>query len=106
MSRKEGKPATACLRLQVQVMPNAKRTGVAGMHGDALNIRLQAQPVEGKANEALVRFVADALALPKSAVAVSHGATSRRKLLEIVAPGMTAASVREALLALASAEQG
>lgn len=104
MSRKQGKPAAACLRLQVQVMPNAKRTGVAGMHGDALKIRLQAQPVEGKANEALVRFVADALALPKSAVAVSHGATSRRKLLEIIAPGMTADGVRDVLLALASVE--
>jgi len=104
MSRKEGKQAQACLRLQVQVMPNAKRTGVAGMHGDAVKIRLQAQPVEGKANEALVRFVADALDLPKNAVGVSHGATSRRKLLEIVAPGMTAESVREALLALGSQE--
>ena len=102
MSRKEGTQAQTCLRLQVQVMPNAKRTGVAGMHGDAVKIRLQAQPVEGKANEALVRFVADALDLPKNAVEVSHGATSRRKLLEIVAPGMTVESVREKLLALGS----
>jgi hypothetical protein len=103
VSRKgSGKLAQEIVRLQVQVMPNAKRTGVAGMHGDALKIRLQAQPVEGKANEALVRFVADALDLPKTAVSVSHGQTSRRKLLEIAAPAMTIEEIRQALLALAT----
>lgn len=102
MSHKDSKPRQTCVRLQVQVMPNAKRTGIAGMHGDALKIRLQAQPIEGKANEALVRFVADALDLPKSAVSVSHGLTARRKLLEIAAPAMTAESIREKLLALGS----
>lgn len=102
MSGKTGKPAT--VRLSVQVQPNAKRSAIAGMHGDALKIRLQAQPVEGKANEALVRFVGEALGLPKSAVSVSHGLTSRRKVLEIAAPGMAAEEVRQALLALATAD--
>ncbi|RJG03739.1 DUF167 domain-containing protein [Noviherbaspirillum sedimenti] len=102
MSRKGGKPGQLCVRLQVQVMPNAKRTGVAGMHGDAVKIRLQAQPVEGKANESLVRFVADALDLPKNAVNVSHGLTARHKLLEIAAPGLTVEGIRQALLALVS----
>lgn len=103
MSRKDaGKPAQEIVRLQVQVMPNAKRTEVAGMHGDALKIRLQAQPIEGKANDALVRFIADVLKLPRSAVSVSHGQTSRRKLLEIVAPAMSAEDVRQVLLALAT----
>ncbi|TCS36885.1 hypothetical protein EDC30_105105 [Paucimonas lemoignei] len=103
MSRKDAStPEQKCVRLQVQVMPNAKRTGVAGMHGDALKIRLQAQPIEGKANEALIKFVAEALKLSKSAVSVAHGQTSRRKLLEIAAPAMTADSVLKALLALAA----
>jgi hypothetical protein len=97
-----GKMPQAILRLQVQVMPNAKRTEVAGMHGDAIKIRLQAQPIEGKANDALIRFVADALNLPKTAVSVSHGQTSRRKLLEILAPAMTVESIRQTLLALAT----
>lgn len=102
MSRKDaGKPAQEIIRLQVQVMPNAKRTAVAGMHGDALKIRLQAQPIEGKANEALVRFVAEVLNLPKSGVSVSHGQTSRRKLLEIVAPSMSAEEIRQIFLNLA-----
>lgn len=101
VSRKgAGKPAQEIARLQVQVMPNAKRPGVAGMHGDAVKIRLQAQPIEGKANEALIRFVAEALDLPKNAVSVSHGLTSRRKLLEIAAPSMTTEDIRQTLLAL------
>lgn len=105
MTRKDpGKPLQEIVRLQVQVIPNAKRTEVAGMHGDAIKIRLQAQPIEGKANEALVKFVADTLKLSRSAVSVSHGQTSRRKLLEISAPSMTAEDIRQALLALAATE--
>jgi len=104
MSRKNGKPGPEFVRLAVHVMPNAKRTAVTGMHGDAVKIRLQAQPVEGQANEALVRFVADVLDLPKSAVSVSHGLTARRKLLEIAAPGMTVEKIEQALLALVSQE--
>ena len=53
------------------------------MHGDALKIRLAAPPVDGKANEALVRFLADVLDLPKSAVILKSGQTSRRKVLEV-----------------------
>lgn len=103
MTRKDAaRSAQAIARLAVQVMPNAKRTEVAGLHGDAVKIRLQAQPIEGKANEALVKFVAEALGLPKSAVSVSHGQTSRRKLLEIAAQSMTLEEIRQALLALAT----
>ncbi len=100
MSRKNGRPAQEPVRLAVQVQPNAKRSGIVGMHGDAVKIRLQAQPVEGKANEALISFVAATLGLPKSAVSVSHGLTSRRKLLEIAAPHMTPDELRQALLAV------
>lgn len=91
----------ARLRLQVQVIPNARRTEVAGMHGDAVKVRLQAQPIEGRANEALTRFVADALGLAKSAVTVAHGQTARRKLLEIAAADKSVDDIRQALLALA-----
>lgn len=88
-----------CLRLAVQVVPNAKRSEVVGMHGDAVRIRLQAQPIEGKANEALIRFIAETLDLPKSAVVISHGQTARRKLVEIAADGMTLDTLRQTLLA-------
>jgi uncharacterized protein (TIGR00251 family) len=72
---------TATLTLHVQ--PGARRTEVAGAHGDALKIRLAAPPVDGKANAALVEFVAARLDLPKSAVRLVGGQTSRRKILEL-----------------------
>lgn len=71
--------------LTLHIQPGAKKTEVAGIHGDALKIRLAAPPVDGKANAALIEFVADRLGLAKSAVALKSGQTSRRKVLEIVA---------------------
>jgi uncharacterized protein (TIGR00251 family) len=73
--------AVATLTLHVQ--PGARKTEVAGLHGDALKIRLAAPPVDGKANAALIEFVANRLGLPKSAVRLTTGQTSRRKILEI-----------------------
>ncbi len=67
-------------------------------HGEALKIRLAAPPVDGKANEALLRFVAETLGLPKSAVSLKSGQTSRRKVLEI------SGTTNEAVARLAQAE--
>ncbi len=66
------------------------------MHGDALKIRLAAPPVEGKANEALIKFVAETLRLPKSAVNLKSGQTSRCKVLEVSGadPSALAALIR------------
>ncbi len=72
------------ITLTLHIQPGAKKTEFAGLHGDALKIRLAAPPVDGKANEALVRFVAETLGLAKSAVELKSGQTSRRKVLEIV----------------------
>jgi uncharacterized protein (TIGR00251 family) len=71
--------------LTLHIQPGAKKTEVAGLHGDALKIRLAAPPVDGKANAALIAFVADRLGLAKSAVSVKCGQTSRRKVLEVTA---------------------
>lgn len=71
------------ITLTLHIQPGAKKTEFAGLHGDALKIRLAAPPVDGKANEALVRFLADVLDLPKSAVILKSGQTSRRKVLEV-----------------------
>ena len=71
--------------LTLHIQPGAKKTEVAGQHGDALKIRLAAPPVDGKANAALINFVADRLGLAKSAVSLKSGQTSRRKVLEITA---------------------
>ena len=76
------------LRLAVQIQPNAKQGGVVGVFDDALKLRLQAQPIEGKANAALVTFLAQALGVPRSAVSITHGLTSKRKLVLVLAPGM------------------
>ena len=67
--------------LRVHVQPRASRSEVAGLHGDALKVRLHAPPVDGAANEELIRFLADALGLRRDAVTLVSGATSRAKLL-------------------------
>jgi uncharacterized protein len=86
------------IRISVQITPNAKKSEVIGVLDDALKIRLQAQPIEGKANEALVRFMADMLSVPKSAVAITHGHTNKRKVIEVSASSLTLEHVRKVLL--------
>lgn len=78
------------ITLTLHIQPGAKKTEFAGRHGDALKIRLAAPPVDGKANEALIRFVAETLGLAKSAVNLKSGQTSRRKVLEIVGSSIEA----------------
>jgi len=84
-------------RVAVHVQPRARRTEVAGMHGDAVKIRLAAPPVDGAANVELVRFVAERLGVPRAAVRIAAGAASRRKVVEV--DGVDADAVRSALLA-------
>ena len=71
------------ITLTLHIQPGAKKTEVAGIYGDALKIRLAAPPVDGKANAALIGFVADRLRLAKSAVSLKSGQSSRRKVLEV-----------------------
>jgi len=75
-------------RLALYVQPRASRTEVAGVHAGDLKIRLAAPPVDGAANAALLVFVADLLGVPRRAVTLVHGATGRRKVVEI--EGVTA----------------
>ncbi|MFI5278974.1 MAG: DUF167 domain-containing protein [Gemmatimonadales bacterium] len=70
-------------RLIVHVQPRAKKSEVAGRHGDAIKVRLQAPPVDGAANEELVRFLAETLGVARRAVTIVGGFTSRRKTVEI-----------------------
>jgi uncharacterized protein (TIGR00251 family) len=69
--------------LNMAVVPNARRTGADGLHDGALRVRLVALPVDGQANELLVEWLAHELGLPRRAVRVVRGATSRRKAVEI-----------------------
>jgi uncharacterized protein (TIGR00251 family) len=79
------------VRISVRVQPRASRNGIAGLHGDALRIRVHAPPVDGAANEAVVEVLAAALGVPRGAVRVVAGAASRTKVVEI--SGVTAAAV-------------
>lgn len=71
-------------RLILHIQPGAKKTEVAGEHGDALKIRLAAPPVEGKANQKLIVWLADFFAVPQRQVEIKSGETSRRKIVEIL----------------------
>jgi uncharacterized protein (TIGR00251 family) len=72
-----------CCCLTLHIQPGAKKTQIAGEHGEALKIRLAAPPVDGKANAALLAFLAKTLGLAKSAVRLKSGDTSRHKRVEI-----------------------
>jgi uncharacterized protein len=89
--------------LMVAVQPGARRTGADGLHDGALKLRLAAQPVEGQANAALVAWLADQLGLPKRAVRVARGASSRRKAVEIDLPPADVARWLATLVAAAPA---
>ncbi|MGL1832340.1 DUF167 domain-containing protein [Rhodocyclaceae bacterium SMB388] len=69
--------------LDLHVQPGAKRSGFVGLHGDALKLRLAAPPVDGKANAALCDFIAGFCGLPRAAVTLVSGQTSRRKRVRI-----------------------
>ena len=73
--------------IAVHVQPGAKKSAVAGLHGEALKIRIAAPPVEGKANAALIAFVAEMLDVPRRTVSVVKGESSREKLLLVAKPG-------------------
>lgn len=77
--------------LSIYVQPRSARTEIVGWHGDALKIRVAAPPVGGAANLELVRFLAEALEVPPSAVAIAKGIKARRK--EIVISGLSAVEV-------------
>jgi uncharacterized protein (TIGR00251 family) len=85
------------VRIAVQITPNAKKTEVIGVQGDALKLKLQAQPIEGKANEALIKYLAKVLSVPRSAVTITHGHTNKKKLVEVVSATLTPEEVERLL---------
>ncbi len=63
----------------VHAQPGASRTRVVGLHGDALKISIKAPPVDGKANAAIIEFIAGALGVPTRSIEIAAGTTHRRK---------------------------
>jgi uncharacterized protein len=82
--------------LAIRVQPRAKRTEVAGERGDAVVIRVNSPPVDGRANEAVCRLIAKRLGVPRTAVRIVRGESARDKLVRI--DGFTAGEARTALL--------
>lgn len=72
--------------ITVHVQPGARRTEIVGEHGEALKIRLAAPPVDGKANEALLSYLAEKLSVNRRTLELRAGATSRRKLVAVELP--------------------
>jgi uncharacterized protein len=81
--------------LTVRVHPGARKNGVTGVHAEAVKIALTTPPVDGKANEALIAFLAEALRVPRARIAIVAGLNSRAKTLRIT--GKSAAEVVAAL---------
>ena len=79
----------------VKVVPRGKRNEIVGVEGDALKVRLTAPPVEGKANAALVEFLAEVLGVRRANVEIVAGETSRRKIVRVC--GVEVEAVREKL---------
>jgi len=65
--------------LTVHIQPNASTTECVGIHGDAIKIRVAAPPVDGAANDELIRFLARRLSLPSTSVQIHSGAGGRHK---------------------------
>lgn len=72
--------------LAIHAQPGAKRTAVAGLHGESLKLRVQAAPTDGRANEAIIAFLAEQLGLPKRAVRIVSGERLREKRVEVLGP--------------------
>ncbi|THF61286.1 DUF167 domain-containing protein [Pseudothauera rhizosphaerae] len=72
-----------CVVLTLHVQPNARHTEFAGLHGEAMKLRLAAPPVDGKANTALCAFLAQFCEVPRSAVSLLSGESSRAKRVRI-----------------------
>jgi uncharacterized protein len=90
------------ITLAVRAQPGARKTAIAGIYGEGaaaqLKIAVHAPPLEGRANAALIEFLAEKLSLPKSAVELVSGETSRSKIFRL--RGVTLAQAESALVAM------
>jgi uncharacterized protein len=92
--------STSGVTFAVRVHPRAKRNAITGEIGDALKISLTAPPVEGRANEACIAFLAKLLNVPRSSVTITSGQSSRNKMIRVA--GLSADWVRGRLQNLKS----
>ena len=74
--------------IHIHAQPGAKRTEVAGLHGDCIKLRLASPPMDGKANECLIEFLARRLGVKRSQLSITRGMSSRRKTVHVAAVGV------------------
>ena len=94
------KELDGAISFAIRVQPRAKRDAVVGELGDALKVALTAPPVEGRANEACIRFLAEFLKVPRSSITIASGQSTRNKIIRIA--GLTAGEFRARLNARSS----
>jgi uncharacterized protein (TIGR00251 family) len=82
------------VRFEVWAKPRAKRSRIVGARGDAVEVTLAAPPVDGAANEELVRLLADVFGVPKRSVVIVRGDTAQRKVVEVSGIGAEEARTR------------
>ena len=91
------KPSDEGTELSVHIQPGASKSEIAGLHGEAVKIRIKARPVEGAANAALTEFLATCLGVPRNAVKIVRGLKSRQKSVWIA---MNAEEVERRLMGI------
>jgi uncharacterized protein len=91
-------------RLRLRVSPGAARSGIVGRHGDAWKIRVAAPPEDGRANEAVLRLLADQLSLPRTAVTLVSGHGARDKIVEL--NGVGPALIERRLASATASDRG
>jgi uncharacterized protein len=91
-------------RLRLRVSPGAARAAIVGRHGEAWKVRVTAPPENGRANDAVVRLLAETLSLPRAAVTVVWGHGGRDKIVEL--DGIGSSQMQRRLAAAAGKEPG
>jgi len=90
------RPTATGVELNVRVIPRGRRTEVSGIRGDALLVRVAAPPVEGAANEAVIDLIAATCRVPRRAIRLVSGESSRQKRIAI--DGVTADQIHAAIV--------
>jgi hypothetical protein len=90
-------------RLLLRVSPGASRAGVVGRHGEAWKVRVAAPPEGGRANDAVIRLLADTLSVPRDSVTLVSGHGGRDKVVELA--GLGPAQIERRLTSAAAGKE-
>lgn len=85
------------MKLKVLIQPNAKKNEVVGIYNDSIKIKIKSPPIDGKANETLIKFLSETLNISKKNITLLHGLTGKNKLIEITSK-LTESQIVELLI--------